>query len=129
MLKSVALSVSVILNLALALLLVYVVIEGTPEIANGKIGVLKQDLEIGRFGDNKTIFMLPKGLLVRDASAYGMGWFEPHRFRLVVTSGNKDLVDYSGSSTAAKSAIEGSAPSRDGELYSADVSTRRKQTQ
>lgn len=47
------------------------------------------------FGSDKVLFTLPKGLIVRDASATGADWFEPYRFRIVVTSDNAALVDYS----------------------------------
>jgi hypothetical protein len=49
---------------------------------------------VGVFGSEKVLFTLPKGLVVRDASATGADWFEPHRFRIVVTS-DAALVDYS----------------------------------
>lgn len=67
------------------------------------------------FGTNGVIFTLPKGLAVRDASATGMGRFEPHRFKIIVTSENPGLVDY------AEPIIQ--ERSGDAELYSADVTT------
>ncbi len=56
---------------------------------------MPQDTKIGFFGGDTTVFTLPKGLVVREASATGAGWFEPNRFRIVVTANNESLVDYS----------------------------------
>ena len=86
---------------------------GCAEIANGRIGVLSQDIEVGYFGGNTTVFTLPKGLVVREASATGVDWFEPNRFRLVVTSERESLVDYS--------VKEEQQTRQDSEQYSADI--------
>lgn len=93
--KTFALVSSIALNIVLAGLLLYVVLQGCAEVANGKVGVLSQDIKVRVFDSDKVLFILPKGLVVRDASATGAGWFEPHRFRIVVTSDNAALVDYS----------------------------------
>lgn len=93
--KTFALIFSITLNFILGGLLLYVVLQGCAEVANGKIGVLSQDIRVGLFGSNKVLFTLPKGLVVRDASATGADWFEANRFRIVVTSDNPELVDYS----------------------------------
>jgi len=88
--------------------------DGCAEMSEGRIGVLKQDVEVGVFDTNEAIFTLPKGLVVREASASGAGWFEPYRFRIVVTANNERFVDYEiGDETS-----EG----RDGEFYSAEIS-------
>jgi hypothetical protein len=93
--KTFALIFSLALNFILGGLLLYVVLQGCAEVANGRIGILYQDIRIGLFSSNKVLFTLPKGLVVRDASATGAGWFEPNRFRIGVTSDNPELVDYS----------------------------------
>lgn len=56
---------------------------------------MAQETKIGFFDGDTTVFTLPKGLVVREASATGAGWFEPYRFRIVVTSDSESLVDYS----------------------------------
>jgi hypothetical protein len=104
------LALSVLLNILLAGVLAYTTLMGCAEVANGRVGVLSQDLTVRHFGGHDTLFKLPKGLVVRDASASGADWFEPYRFRIVVTSDNEHLVDYS----------HGAVPSsgHDGEFYS-----------
>lgn len=77
-----------------AFLLPVLILEGSPEKQNGKLGVLRSDLQIGHLQGQNSLFTLPKGLVVRDASATGMGWFEPHRFKIIVTSGTEGLVNY-----------------------------------
>jgi len=66
-----------------------------------KIGTLTKDVPVGFFGERRdgapSQFVLPKGLMVRDASPYGLsafGQFEPYRFSVVITSESSDLVDY-----------------------------------
>ncbi|MCB2141269.1 hypothetical protein KQH27_01015 [bacterium] len=90
---------------------------GCAEIANGRIGVLSKDTEIGYFGSDESIFMLPKGLVVSETSATGVDWFEPYRFRIVVTSDTESLVDYSVNAKELKD--------QDSEYYSAEVIARR----
>jgi hypothetical protein len=114
----VVLVLSVLLNVGLAGSLIYVGLMGCAETPNGKLGVLTRDLAVGRFDGRETVFTLPKGLVVRDASATGADWFEPHRFRLVITSESDGLVDYSKPPEKAD----------DGEYYSADVQARRERT-
>jgi hypothetical protein len=111
--KSILMLVSIVLNIVLVGIILFKNLEGTPEIKNGRYGVLKDNMAIGRFGENKKIFSLPKGLMVRDASAAGMDWFEPNRFRLVITSEQDKLIDYSINQDEAKS--------KNGEYYSADI--------
>lgn len=104
---------SLLLNIALGLGLVYQALEGCAEVADGRVGVLQEELPVGIFDSGKALFTLPKGLVVREASATGAGWFEPHRFRIVVTSDRADLVDYP--------AQDGEPVNQDGEYYSADI--------
>jgi hypothetical protein len=111
--KTFALTLSVFLNIVLAGLLIYSMLEGCAEIANGRIGELTQDIKVGYFGSNKSVFTLPKGLVVREASATGADRFEPHRFRLIVTTENEHLVNYT---TRGRSEIE-----QHNEFYSADI--------
>ena len=114
--KNIILSISIVLNIALLGVVIFGFIkalEGCVEIPNGRIGVLKNDLEIGYFDNSTKVFTLPKGLVVKEASATGAGWFEPYRFRLVVTSDNENLVDYTNKN------IE-SLPNNS-EYYSADI--------
>ena len=108
---------SIILNGVLIALLVFTFIyralDGCAEIANGKLGVLTRDIEVGQFNKNETIFNLPKGLIVQDVSATGMDRFEPFRFRIVVSTEAESLVDYSTNLLDRRD--------HDGEYYSADV--------
>ncbi|MBM9576938.1 hypothetical protein JWG45_07205 [Leptospira sp. 201903070] len=94
MIKTGLLILSIFLNILFILRGIYTLLDGYPETPNGKIGILKKDLSIGKFDKNAKLFKLPKGLVVRDASASGMGYFEPKRFKIVVTSDREDLVDY-----------------------------------
>lgn len=119
MVKNIILSLSILLNVILLGVLGYSfsqifikTLDGCAEIADGKIGVLNKDLTIGYFNEGNKLFTLPKGLVVRDASATGMGWFEPHRFRLVITSDDAKLVDYT---------IDSEQLPNDSEYYSADI--------
>ena len=112
------LALSLLLNVVLAGALLYVVLQGSGETPDGRMGVLVRDIEVGRFNETNTVFTLPRGLVVREASATGADWFEPYRFRLVITSDDDALVDYSPRITDLPS---------DGEYYSADVAFRRKE--
>ena len=61
-----------------------------------KLGILKQDVDIEHFMDNKKVFTLPKGLTVMNESKRGfssIGESESKRFSIIVTS-EKALVDY-----------------------------------
>jgi len=106
--------VSLLLNAVFIVALFYTftkVLDGCAEIADGRIGVLKKEIAVGFFNTKRKLFVLPKGLIVRDASAVGMDWFEPHRFRLVITSDSEDLVDYT---------VDPKKLRQDSEYYSAD---------
>ena len=114
--KNIILSISLILNVALVGVIGFCfvkMLEGCAEISNGRIGVLNQDVEVGYFNESKRVFTLPKGLVVKEASATGSGWFEPYRFRLVITSNNEHLVNYED--------IELNKLPNDSEFYSADI--------
>lgn len=111
--KSFLLPLSIVLNVVFVAIILYLILQGTPEIKHGRFGVLKENIDIGRFTQTKKIFSLPKGLIVRDVSASGMDWFEPNRFRVVITSEREHLVDYSIDQEKAKS--------EHGEYYSADI--------
>lgn len=87
-------------------------LNGCAEISDGKLGVLSKDIRVGIFDSDSAVLKLPKGLVVRDASARGAGYFEPHRFKIVVTSEDKSLVDYS---------VDTQARNPHGEFYSADI--------
>jgi len=115
--KSIALIVSIMLIVALVYFLSLQLLDGCAEMTDGRVGVLKQDLEVGLFDTNETLFILPKGLIVREASATGADWFEPYRFRIVVTANNERFVDYEPSAEEFDK--------QDGEFYSAEVSTTR----
>ena len=111
--KTLVFTCSLLLNLILSVLLFYNVLNGYPEARFGKYGRLTKDLSLGRFGEKQTIFVLPKGLLVKDVSATGLDYFEPNRFKIIVTTDNEDLVDYAIDQKTAES--------NDGEYYSADI--------
>lgn len=115
----ISLALSVALNVLLGALLLDRILTGCGETPDGRLGVLARDISVGRFNSTETIFTLPKGLLVRDASASGMDWFEPYRFRLVVTSDDDSLVDYSANASLQTG--------QDAEYYSADVLFRKSQ--
>ena len=62
-----------------------------------KLGRLERDLKVGYFGGDSALFILPKGLIVRDISQQGLsaiGQFENSRFEIVITSENEKLVNY-----------------------------------
>ncbi|WP_434979004.1 hypothetical protein [Daejeonia sp. YH14] len=61
-----------------------------------ELGVLKQDVNVGILGGEKTYFKIPKGITVRNASQRGIsaiGQFENNRFEIVITS-EREIVDY-----------------------------------
>ncbi len=62
-----------------------------------EMGRLEKNLEIGYFTGDSTIFVLPKGLTVRNASQRGLaaiGQFENERFQIVITSSDPSLIRY-----------------------------------
>lgn len=84
-----------------------------------RVGVLTRDLEIGSFSGTKTLFRLPKGLTVRDASPQflaAIGQFEPYRCSIVITSEDEALVDYH----VARASLH-----QHQEYYSAELDERR----
>lgn len=106
---------SLALNLILGGWWLITAIEGKTDAPNGRIGVLVKEVQVGAFNSDTVMFTLPKGLVVRDASVSGAGWFEPHRFRIVITSDDTSLVDYSSKASLAQQT----------EHYSADVLKRK----
>ncbi|TGL68604.1 hypothetical protein [Leptospira kmetyi] len=94
MIKIVLLILSLFLNVFFVLKEIYTLLDGYSEKPNGELGILKRDLVIGKFGQKGSLFKLPKGLVVRDASAAGMDYFEPNRFKIIVTTDREDLVKY-----------------------------------
>lgn len=99
--KSLLLGLSLLINMVLGVMLLYTVIDGCAEVADGRVGVLTRDLRVGIFGTDRAVMTLPRGLVVRDASATGADRFEPHRFRVVVTSEDAGLVDFAAPTEAA----------------------------
>ncbi len=102
---------SILLNIILVFVAlsswVYFALMGCAETADGAMGVLKRDIEVVRFGEDQQVFRLPKGLVVQDAHATGAGYFEPYRFRIVVTSDDEGLVDYSSPEAASAANLHG----------------------
>ncbi|TGM57024.1 hypothetical protein [Leptospira adleri] len=94
MIKNGLFIISVFLNILFILKGIYNLLDGYPEKQNGELGILKKDLIVGKFDGKERLFKLPKGLVVRDASASGVGYFEPNRFKIIVTSDRENLVDY-----------------------------------
>jgi hypothetical protein len=113
--QSIVLALSLLANIVLLGALGVTVLEGCAEIADGRVGLLKRDIEVGSFESGEPYFKLPAGIVVRDASATGADWFEPHRFRIVITSNDESLVDYSSDITIPED--------QDSEYYSAENNT------
>lgn len=62
-----------------------------------RLGVLTQDVNAGFLAGDSTIYIIPKGITVRDVSPRGIaaiGQFENNRFELVFTTDREDLVNY-----------------------------------
>jgi hypothetical protein len=62
-----------------------------------KLGVLTQDVNAGFLSGDSTIYIIPKGITVRDVSPRGInaiGQFENNRFELILTTEREGLVDY-----------------------------------
>lgn len=62
-----------------------------------KLGVLTQDVNVGFLSGDSTLYIIPKGITVRDISPRGVsaiGQFENNRFELVFTTDRDDLVNY-----------------------------------
>ncbi len=61
-----------------------------------ELGILKEDINVGILGGEKTYFKIPKGTTVRNASERGLnaiGQFENERFKIIITS-DREIVDY-----------------------------------
>lgn len=62
-----------------------------------KLGILQEDVEVGYFSGTEKVFVLPKGITVKNESPQGLsaiGQFENQRFSIGITS-NRNLVNYS----------------------------------
>lgn len=62
-----------------------------------ELGRLEKDIEIGYFQSDNSVFRIPKGLTVKNASERGLGaigQFENERFSIVITSNDASLVNY-----------------------------------
>lgn len=78
-----------------------------------ELGILKEEIEVGNFMGDKTLFKLPKGITVKNESERGLsaiGQFENERFSIVITA-DRDLIDYD---------IENDSLNSDGNFYSAE---------
>jgi hypothetical protein len=93
--KSAALIISMILNFGLVFMLFAQAMDGCAEEPDGRVGVLTQDVEVGVFDTNETIY----------------------RFRIVVTANNERFVDYEPS--------EEDLAVQSAEYYSAEISEGR----
>jgi hypothetical protein len=81
-----------------------------------ELGRLEKEVEIGIFTSDSTLFVIPKGITVRNASQRGIasiGQFENERFEIVITSDDPTLVNYD----LPKDSLQ-----QFGNYYSADVS-------
>jgi len=85
-----------------------------------ELGRLEKDVEIGIFTSDSTIFLIPKGITVRNASQRGIGaigQFENERFEIVITSDDPSLVNYN----LPKESLQ-----QFGNYYSADINKWKK---
>jgi hypothetical protein len=98
----VALVFSLLLNFAGGL---WLLVDLTSQPRN-RVGILNSNVRVaGGLQSAPVLFVLPKGLTVRDASPRGLAaidMFEPHRFTIVVTSDDDGLVNYSRSTNQAQ---------------------------
>lgn len=84
-----------------------------------EIGRLDEDIKVGIFTGDSTIFKIPKGLTVRNVSQRGIGaigLFENNRFSIVITS-ERDIVNYD----LPKDSLQ-----TFGNFYSADIFPSKK---
>ena len=90
------LGLSLLLNVVLALALLGAVaadcLEGQLEAKGGPMVVLKEDTPVHCFSKKRTLFTLPKGLVLQDVSAHGASIFEPHRYKLIITTDLREQV-------------------------------------
>ena len=89
--------VSLILSLLLNIFLVGRAVFIQSFMPTDAIGELQQDIEVSSFETDTTLFKIPKGTIVKNASPRGiaaMGQFENYRFTIIVTSDNPNLVNY-----------------------------------
>lgn len=68
------------------------------ELNTNQVGVLTEDVNVGDFFNRDSVlFILPKGLTVRNMSPQGLGaidQLEPHRFYIVVSTNDNQIVNY-----------------------------------
>ena len=84
-----------------------------------ELGKLKEDLNIGIFTGDSTMFKIPQGITVKNVSERGIGaigQFENNRFSIVITS-ERDIVNYNLPKDSLQSF---------GNFYSADIYPRKK---
>lgn len=84
-----------------------------------ELGKLKEDLNIGIFTGDSTMFKIPKGITVKNVSERGIGaigQFENNRFSIVITS-ERDIVNYDLPKDSLQSF---------GNFYSADIYPGKK---
>ncbi|NBC56956.1 MAG: hypothetical protein GVY05_01550 [Bacteroidetes bacterium] len=104
------------ISISLNLILVLGILWNNFNSPSNKLGVLKQDIEVGYFMGKETVFTLPKGLTVKDKSERGIaaiGQFENNRFSIVITS-DKNIVDYN---------VDEKELNQNGNYYSAEFRT------
>ena len=61
-----------------------------------RLGELKENVRVGYFTGDTTLYMIPKGITVADASEQGLGaigQFENNRFEIIITT-DRNIVDY-----------------------------------
>jgi hypothetical protein len=87
-----SLTVNIGLGLVIVSLLLFWHARGKLEADRGPLVVLQRDTAVHCFSQRKTLFTLPKGLLLQDVSARGMDIFEPHRYKLVIPTDDSSLV-------------------------------------
>ncbi|MBU2994804.1 hypothetical protein KO500_00045 [Cellulophaga baltica] len=104
------------ISIALNIILILGIFWNNFNSPSNELGILKQDIEVGFFMGNETVFTLPKGLTVKDKSERGIaaiGQFENNRFYIVITS-DKDIVDYN---------VDEKEINQNGNYYSAEFKT------
>ncbi len=87
---------SIILNIIFLFIFIVGLVWNKLNSPTDELGILMQDIEVGSFMGDETVFKLPKGLTVMNKSERGIsaiGQFENNRFSIVITS-DRDLIDY-----------------------------------
>ena len=73
-LRGAALAISLVANVVVAAAYLDFVLVGCAERPNGRPGALTRDAEVGRFEGTDRLFVLPRGPIVREASATAADW-------------------------------------------------------